>query len=82
MSPAGFASLSGTTFGTVVRAEATLRELRAELEAAEAACTCDRSCKCSAAPAIAAAKLAEREAIADTVERRAAWIEYHAIRAL
>lgn len=80
MSPADFASLSSTTFDTVVRAEATLRARRAALEVAEAACTCDRSCKCDARPAIAAAKLAEREAIADTIERRAAWVEYCAIR--
>jgi hypothetical protein len=80
MNATDFASLSGTMFDTVVRAESNLRARRLALEVAEGACTCARSCKCSAAPAIAAAKLAEREAIADTVERRAAWTEYCAIR--
>lgn len=55
---------------------------RRALDAAEEACTCDRRCRCAAAPAIAAAKLAEREAIAANIEREAAWKEYHAIRAL
>jgi hypothetical protein len=80
MNATDFATLSSTTFSTVVRAEAALRAARIELDAAEAACVCARSCKCSARPAIEAAKLAERAALAATVERRAAWTEYHAIR--
>ena len=80
MNATDFASVSGTMFDTVVRAEANLRACRVALDVAEGACTCARSCKCGAGASVAAAKQAERAAIADTVERRVSWIEYCAIR--
>lgn len=75
-----FASLSGTTFATVVKSRQALTAARKAVDLLEESCTCERRCRCDVRNQLLVAKNAERTALAENTERELAWIEYCNIR--
>lgn len=80
MTRTAFATLSPSMFATVAASRRRLVAARKAVDAIEEACECARGCQCHLAPMLAAAKMAEREAIADNTERELAWRAYHEAR--